>query len=107
MYVSDSVSTFLLKFAFEYTLEILENCIPNYKLYMYKLISFWLHIFRFIDALGCSCMLWQLETLWVMVRQVGLLPAGCQPWNNDVVATSGDRFVYCATLAMYIYQVAW
>lgn len=42
-----------------------------------------------------------------MVRQVGLLPAGCQPWNNDVVATSGDRFVYCATLAMYIYQVAY
>lgn len=40
-----------------------------------------------------------------MVRQVGLLPAGCQPWNNDVVATSGDRFVYCATLAMYIYQL--
>lgn len=46
MYVSDSVSTFLLKFAFEYTLEILENCIPNYKLYMYKLISFFVTYFQ-------------------------------------------------------------
>ncbi|KAK3100008.1 hypothetical protein FSP39_013425 [Pinctada imbricata] len=40
-----------------------------------------------------------------MVKQIGLLPAGCQPWNTDVVATSGDRFVYCATLAIYIYQL--
>ncbi|XP_069128954.1 WD repeat-containing protein 17-like [Argopecten irradians] len=40
-----------------------------------------------------------------MVKQVGLLPAGCQPWNNDVIATSGDRFVYCATLAIYVYQL--
>ncbi|XP_021348279.1 WD repeat-containing protein 17-like [Mizuhopecten yessoensis] len=40
-----------------------------------------------------------------MVKQVGLLPAGCQPWNHDVVAASGDRFVYCATLAIYVYQL--
>ena len=40
-----------------------------------------------------------------MAKQVGLLPAGCQPWNVDVVAASGDRFVYCATLCVYIYQV--
>ncbi|XP_060065865.1 WD repeat-containing protein 17-like [Ylistrum balloti] len=40
-----------------------------------------------------------------MVKQVGLVPAGCQPWNNDVVAASGDRFVYCATMAIYIYQL--
>lgn len=39
------------------------------------------------------------------VRQVGLLAAGCQPWNKDVCAASGDRFAYCATLAIYIYQV--
>ncbi|XP_041358787.1 WD repeat-containing protein 17-like [Gigantopelta aegis] len=39
-----------------------------------------------------------------MVKQVGLLPAGCQPWNHDVCATSKDRFAYCATLAIYIYQ---
>ncbi|KAI2536638.1 WD repeat domain 17 [Homo sapiens] len=38
------------------------------------------------------------------VRQVGLLAAGCQPWNKDVCAASGDRFAYCATLAIYIYQ---
>lgn len=39
------------------------------------------------------------------VRQVGLLAAGCQPWNKDVCAAHGDRFAYCATLAIYIYQV--
>lgn len=39
------------------------------------------------------------------VRQVGLLAAGCQPWNRDVCAASGDRFAYCATLAIYVYQV--
>lgn len=40
-----------------------------------------------------------------LVRQVGLLAAGCQPWNKDVCAANGDRFAYCATLAIYIYQV--
>ena len=40
-----------------------------------------------------------------MVKQVGLLPAGCQPWNHDVCAASGDRFAYCATLAIYVYEV--
>ncbi|XP_038416431.1 WD repeat-containing protein 17 isoform X3 [Canis lupus familiaris] len=39
------------------------------------------------------------------VRQVGLLAAGCQPWNKDVCAANGDRFAYCATLAIYIYQL--
>ncbi|XP_075411901.1 WD repeat-containing protein 17 isoform X4 [Tenrec ecaudatus] len=39
------------------------------------------------------------------VRQVGLLPAGCQPWNKDVCAAHGDRFAYCATLAVYVYQL--
>nr|XP_060511614.1 WD repeat-containing protein 17 [Panthera onca] len=39
------------------------------------------------------------------VRQVGLLAAGCQPWNKDVCAAHGDRFAYCATLAIYIYQL--
>ncbi|XP_038063248.1 WD repeat-containing protein 17-like [Patiria miniata] len=39
------------------------------------------------------------------MKQVGLLSAGCQPWNSDVVATSGDRFAYCATLAIYVYQL--
>lgn len=39
------------------------------------------------------------------VRQVGLLAAGCQPWNKDVCVANGDRFAYCATLAIYIYQV--
>ncbi|KAL4230509.1 Anaphase-promoting complex subunit 4 WD40 domain [Mactra antiquata] len=40
-----------------------------------------------------------------MIKQVGLLPAGCQPWNNNVCASSGDRFAYCATLAIYVYQL--
>ncbi|RMC13989.1 hypothetical protein DUI87_09073 [Hirundo rustica rustica] len=39
------------------------------------------------------------------VKQVGLLAAGCQPWNKDICAASGDRFAYCATLAVYIYQL--
>ncbi|XP_071786517.1 WD repeat-containing protein 17-like [Asterias amurensis] len=39
------------------------------------------------------------------MKQVGLLSAGCQPWNSDVVAASGDRFAYCATLAIYVYQL--
>ncbi|KAB1257536.1 WD repeat-containing protein 17 [Camelus dromedarius] len=39
------------------------------------------------------------------VRQVGLLAAGCQPWSRDVCAAGGDRFAYCATLAIYVYQL--
>jgi len=38
-------------------------------------------------------------------KQIGLVAAGCQPWNLDVCAACGDRFAYCATLAIYIYQV--
>ncbi|CAG5133469.1 unnamed protein product, partial [Candidula unifasciata] len=40
-----------------------------------------------------------------MVRQVALLPAGCQPWNYDVVSVSGSRFAYAASLAIYIYEL--
>ena len=42
-----------------------------------------------------------------LMKQVSLLPAGCQPWNLDVCAASsnGDRFAYCATLAVYVYEV--
>nr|KAI8756432.1 WD repeat-containing protein 17-like [Biomphalaria glabrata] len=39
-----------------------------------------------------------------MVKQVELVPAGCQPWNHDVVAVHGDKFAYSATLAIYIYK---
>ncbi|XP_051992804.1 LOW QUALITY PROTEIN: WD repeat-containing protein 17-like [Xyrauchen texanus] len=39
------------------------------------------------------------------VKQFGLLAAGCQPWNKDVCAASGDRFAFCATLAIYVYQL--
>uniref|UniRef100_H2ZZP2 WD repeat domain 17 n=1 Tax=Latimeria chalumnae TaxID=7897 RepID=H2ZZP2_LATCH len=39
------------------------------------------------------------------VKQIGLLAAGCQPWNKDVCVASGDRFAYCATLAIYVYQL--
>lgn len=46
-----------------------------------------------------------LQVRMAKVKQVGLLAAGCQPWNKDVCAASGDRFAYCATLAIYIYQV--
>uniref|UniRef100_A0A8C8I1C4 WD repeat domain 17 n=1 Tax=Oncorhynchus tshawytscha TaxID=74940 RepID=A0A8C8I1C4_ONCTS len=54
-----------------------------------------------------------LESVWSQsdwrsmsqVKQVGLLAAGCQPWNKDVCAASEDRFAYCATLAIYVYQL--
>uniref|UniRef100_A0AAX7SCM5 Gem-associated protein 5 TPR domain-containing protein n=1 Tax=Astatotilapia calliptera TaxID=8154 RepID=A0AAX7SCM5_ASTCA len=46
-----------------------------------------------------------LQVRMAKVKQVGLLAAGCQPWNKDVCAASGDRFAYCATLAIYIYQL--
>ncbi|KAJ8028341.1 WD repeat-containing protein 17 [Holothuria leucospilota] len=39
------------------------------------------------------------------MKQIGLLAAGCQPWNRDVCAANGNRFAYCATLAIYIYQM--
>ncbi|GFS08157.1 WD repeat-containing protein 17, partial [Elysia marginata] len=40
-----------------------------------------------------------------MVRQVALLPAGCQPWHHDVVVACGNRFAYAATLAIYVYEL--
>ncbi|XP_067129132.1 WD repeat-containing protein 17-like [Centruroides vittatus] len=39
------------------------------------------------------------------IRQIALLPAGCQPWNRSVVAMKGRRFAYGATLAIYIYEM--
>ena len=48
---------------------------------------------------------WQL-TMSSLLRQVALLAAGCQPWHKDVCAANGDRFAYCATLAVYIYEVS-
>lgn len=39
-----------------------------------------------------------------IIRQIDLLPAGCQPWNVDVCAASSERFAYCSTLAIYVYQ---
>ena len=39
-----------------------------------------------------------------IIRQIELLPAGCQPWNLNMVASCGTSFVYCATLAVYIYE---
>ena len=41
-----------------------------------------------------------------MVRQVALVPAGCQPWHHDVVAAQGNKFAYAATLAIYVYEVS-
>lgn len=47
------------------------------------------------------------STTMSLMRQVGLLAAGCQPWNLDVCSASstGERFAYCATLAVYVYEV--
>lgn len=55
----------------------------------------------FLCVRVCLC----VQVTMAKVKQVGLLAAGCQPWNKDVCAASGDRFAYCATLAIYIYQV--
>lgn len=60
----------------------------------------WLYVLK-INVCKCVC----LQVRMAKVKQVGLLAAGCQPWNKDVCAASGDRFAYCATLAIYIYQV--
>uniref|UniRef100_A0A673XZX5 WD repeat domain 17 n=1 Tax=Salmo trutta TaxID=8032 RepID=A0A673XZX5_SALTR len=48
---------------------------------------------------------WLQSIKMSQVKQVGLLAAGCQPWNKDVCAASEDRFAYCATLAIYVYQL--
>ncbi|XP_037569207.1 WD repeat-containing protein 17-like [Dermacentor silvarum] len=40
-----------------------------------------------------------------MMRQVGLLAAGCQTWHVNVASFSGHRFAYAATLAVYIYEM--
>ena len=39
------------------------------------------------------------------VHQLSLLEAGCQPWNGETVTGHGRRFAYCASLAVYIYEV--
>ena len=39
------------------------------------------------------------------VQQMSLLPAGCQPWNNNMIAARNQRFAYCASLAVYFYEV--
>ncbi|GFQ77659.1 WD repeat-containing protein 17 [Trichonephila clavata] len=39
-----------------------------------------------------------------LVRQISLISAGCQPWNLNVVDSTGSRFAYAATLAIYIYE---
>ncbi|XP_067950044.1 WD repeat-containing protein 17-like [Watersipora subatra] len=36
--------------------------------------------------------------------QLNLLEAGCQPWNFKVVAASGQRFAYCASESVYVYE---
>lgn len=48
------------------------------------------------------------------MRQIALIPAGCQPWYANVVASTvlenkGDgqpvaRFAYCSTMAIYMYD---
>ncbi|KAK8767181.1 hypothetical protein V5799_006040 [Amblyomma americanum] len=41
----------------------------------------------------------------MVMRQVGLLAAGCQTWHVNVACFSGHRFAYAATLAIYIYEM--
>lgn len=41
-----------------------------------------------------------------MLKQVGLLTAGAQPWNSNICDAHGNWFAYCATLAIYIHEVS-
>ncbi|KAG1671523.1 WD repeat-containing protein 17 [Nymphon striatum] len=41
----------------------------------------------------------------VIMRQVSLLAAGCQPWNYNVCCAQKDKFAYASTLAIYIYEM--
>lgn len=45
------------------------------------------------------------STVKMSLRQVGLLTAGAQPWSPRMCTANGDRFAYCSTLAIYIYEV--
>uniref|UniRef100_H2Z7K9 Gem-associated protein 5 TPR domain-containing protein n=1 Tax=Ciona savignyi TaxID=51511 RepID=H2Z7K9_CIOSA len=38
------------------------------------------------------------------IRQTGLVAAGCQPWNLNMVTGHGPSFAYCSTMAVYIYE---
>uniref|UniRef100_A0A8C8HLL2 Gem-associated protein 5 TPR domain-containing protein n=1 Tax=Oncorhynchus tshawytscha TaxID=74940 RepID=A0A8C8HLL2_ONCTS len=59
-----------------------------------------------LPVFWCLCSLLCVSQIKMsQVKQVGLLAAGCQPWNKDVCAASEDRFAYCATLAIYVYQL--
>uniref|UniRef100_A0A8C7FH56 WD repeat domain 17 n=1 Tax=Oncorhynchus kisutch TaxID=8019 RepID=A0A8C7FH56_ONCKI len=61
---------------------------------------------RALPVFWCLCSLLCVSQIKMsQVKQVGLLAAGCQPWNKDVCAASEDRFAYCATLAIYVYQL--
>lgn len=39
------------------------------------------------------------------LQQFRLSPSGCQAWYKNVMASGGDWFVYCSTLAVYVYNV--
>eukprot|EP00753_Platysulcus_tardus_P016802 PLAT6049.1.p1 GENE.PLAT6049.1~~PLAT6049.1.p1 ORF type:complete len:1230 (-),score=555.27 PLAT6049.1:33-3722(-) len=40
----------------------------------------------------------------MVLRQLRLVPSGCQGWNTGVVACHGNRFAFCSTLAIYVYN---
>ena len=40
-----------------------------------------------------------------ILKQVALLPPGCQRWNYDVLSAAGNRVAYCSTVAIYIFKV--
>nr|XP_039264447.1 WD repeat-containing protein 17-like [Styela clava] len=41
-----------------------------------------------------------------MMRQIGLLPAGCQPWFSNMIVGTMSKFAYCSTMAVYIYETS-
>lgn len=36
------------------------------------------------------------------MKQVKLLPSGCQQWNRSIIRATKNKFYYCSTLACYV-----
>eukprot|EP00762_Andalucia_godoyi_P002785 ANDGO_04516.mRNA.1 putative WD repeat-containing protein alr2800 len=39
------------------------------------------------------------------MKQLHIIPAGCQIWNKSVCGFGGGRFAYCSSLAIYVYSL--
>ena len=59
----------------------------------------------------CSCVVAlprsapRLAVAPMALRQFRLSPSGCQSWHTRVMGSGGNYFVYCSTLAVYVYNL--